>query len=159
MCSKTADLFGLKNKGFFMGRPPPPGFSTKGSRSEDVHMLCIRKHIFLCLLPDAPVLPSPCLSSPSLPPPPPDSLFFLLFYLRSQSEGLTISSSVSPLSCRAVYCLWFARAHPCGCSFQLPSVTWWIEGDPRRSSQPWATLILLTWDGAIHTRSLPDLSG
>lgn len=60
-----------------------------------------RKHIFLCLVPDAPVLPSLCVSAlpPSLP------LSFLLFYLRSLSEGLTISSSVSPLSCSAVYCL------------------------------------------------------
>lgn len=85
-----------------------------------------------------------CVSLPPLPLKPP--LFSLLFYLISLSEGLTISSSVSLLSCSAVYCLWFAQAHPCGCSFQQPSMTWWIEGDPRRSSRPWATLILFTWD-------------
>lgn len=77
----------------------------------------------------------PSVSQLSLPPssssqPP----FFLLFYLRSLSEGLTISSSVSLLSCSAVYCLWFAQAHPCGCLFQRPSVTRWIEEDPAEPS-------------------------
>lgn len=122
-----------------------------------------RKHIFLsctwcsCCPPSVSPLSLPPLLF--LPPPP----FFLLFYLRSLSEGLTISSSVSLLSCSAVYCLWFAQAHPCGCSFQQPSVTCWIEGgDPRRSSQPWATLILLTRDGLCARRrasSLPSLVG
>lgn len=89
------------------------------------------------------------LFSPLCPPPllPLKPFFFLLFYLRSLSEGLTISSSVSLLSWSAAYCLWFAQAHPCGCSFQQLSVTWWIEGDPRRSLRPWATLIFFTWDG------------
>lgn len=76
--------------------------------------------------------------------------FFLLFHLRSPSEGLTISSSVSLLSCSAVYCLWFAQAHPCGCSFQQPSVTRWIEGDPRRFLAALGhTRFPLTWDA--HT--------
>lgn len=100
--------------------------SVRKKKKEDFTALR-RKHIFLCLVPDAPVLPSLCVSAlpPSLP------LSFLLFYLRSLSEGLTISSGVSPLSCSAVYCLWFARAHPCGCSFRQPSVTrsnWGVGG-------------------------------
>lgn len=134
----------------------------KEEKKEDFTALR-RKHIFLCLVPDAPVLPSLCVSAlpPSLP------LSFLLFYLRSLSEGLTISSSVSPLSCSAVYCLWFARAHPCGCSFRQPSVTrsnWGVGGwggGPRRFlRRPWATLALPSPEmGRAHTPSLPDFAG
>lgn len=126
----------------------------KEEKKEDFTALR-RKHIFLCLVPDAPVLPSLCVSAlpPSLP------LSFLLFYLRSLSEGLTISSSVSPLSCSAVYCLWFARAHPCGCSFRQPSVTrsnWGVGGwggsTPLPSPPLGHTRSSLTWDGPrTHT--------
>lgn len=88
--------------------------------------------------------------------------FFLLFYLRSLSEGLTISSSVSLLSCGAVYCLWFAQAHPCGCLFQQPSVTWWIEEDhaePSHGSMPLLAALGHTDSPRRRARSLPDLSG
>lgn len=98
------------------------------------------------------------LTSPSLPPlppkpPPTPPFFFLLFYLRSLSEGLTISSSVSLLSCRAVNCLWFVHAHPCGCSFRQPSVTCWIGGVALRGPGPHSfsspemgpTPVLVTW--------------
>lgn len=107
-------------------------------------------------------------SSSSWPPP----FFFLLFYLRSLSEGLTISSSVSLLSCSAVYCLWFAQAHPCGCSFRQPSVTCRIArgscGAVSRIHEaprsPWATLILQHRPSPVgrtrrHACSLPDSSG
>lgn len=78
--------------------------------------------------------------------------FFLLLYLRSLSDGLTISSSVSLLSCSAVHCLWFAQAHPCGCSFQQHSVTWWIDTTVRgpgphsfSSPEMGCTPALITW--------------
>lgn len=44
----------------------------------------------LCLVPDAPALPRLPPPPPPAPPPP-----RLLFHLRSPSDGLTISSSVS----------------------------------------------------------------
>lgn len=66
----------------------------------DFEIFSAEKETYI-FVPDA-----PSVSQPPPPPPPLPPLFsFLLFYLRSLSEGLTISSSVSPLSCSAVYCL------------------------------------------------------
>lgn len=117
---------------------------------------CWKGNVYF-FVPDAPVLLPLCLSSAS-----PSSSsrlpFFLLFYLRSLSEGLTISSSVSLLSCSAVYCLWFAQAHPCGCLFQQPSVTWWIEEDHAESSHGYTPLLAaLGHTGSPHLCTHTDV--
>lgn len=93
----------------------------------------------------------------------PTPYFFLVFYLRSLSEGLTISSRVSLLSCCLCIVCDLLRPIRAAAHFSSPAWRGELRGDPRRSSQPWATLILLTWDrpythADAHSH-YPDLSG